>query len=191
MADHMRKGNVVLWLILVLAIVAVSAIFWKLRAVPQPSNTVVTPQTTQLIAHTSKDLKISLKYPNGWIIDDRYRKVLLANFSTNLNRDDKPDQPSLRLIISNASLCQETLDQDVLLGGCGEGTSTKSKILSRSEKTYTSGKLIVYEIMYTTGSKDTLYYFVNIDRVLQISKQPDPSQFEKEFDQIVSSITFL
>lgn len=143
------------------------------------------------IQHVSKDLKISLSYPKGWYIDDRYRSILLTNYQTNQNRDDKPTESQIRVMISNASLCQQSLDQEVLRGGCREGEDTENQILAKKVKNLQSGSFITYRIRYPIGQEDIWYYLQSQNRIIQISKEPDPSKYEKEFEEIVNSIRFL
>lgn len=140
--------------------------------------------------HVSKDLKISLSYPRGWYVDDRYQSILLTNYQTSQNRDDKPIESQVRIMISNASLCQQSLDQEVLRGGCGEGKNTENQILAKEVKNLQSGLFITYQIRYPIGQEDIWYYLQSQNRIIQISKEPDPSQHEKEFEKIVNSIRF-
>src|SRR3989344_3193089 len=110
--------NLRLLIFIVIAVVLVSAF-------------ITYQQKSTTAQHVSNDLKISLNYPKGWYIDDRYRSILLTNYETNQNRDDKPIESQIKIMISNASLCQPSLDLEVLRGGCGEGKDTENQILSR------------------------------------------------------------
>lgn len=148
-------------------------------------------QNAKFKTHTSQDLKISFQYLREWNVDEKNGNVLITSYRTFIGQGKKATTNQVRLNITRASLCQKTLDEDVLLGGCGEGKNTKNEVLSKDIKKVLSGSFIVYKIKYPTGQLDTSYYLQHEDVILQISKQPDPSQFEKEFEEIVNSITFL
>ena len=53
------------------------------------------------------------------------------------------------------------------------------------------GTFYIYTIEDSREEQQTYYYLQKGDKILQISKEPDPSQFEKEFEEIINSITFL
>lgn len=145
----------------------------------------------KMAKHTSDDLKISLNYPKGWFIDDRYRTILVTNYETNLNKDTTPNKQQIEIQINNASLCQRSAEEDLILGGCGEGQKVLNKILNKKNKKLSSGALQVFRVQYPDNSEKTVYYLQNKNRILQISKRPDQSEFEKEFEEIVNSIRFL
>lgn len=150
-------------------------------------------QSTQLFGmakHVSKDLRISLSYPRGWYIDDRYRTILVTNYETNLNKDTTPNKQQIEIQINNDPLCQKSTEEDLIFGGCGEGQKVLNKILNKKNKKLSSGTLQVFRVQYPDSSEKTVYYLQNKNRILQISKRPDPSQYEKEFEKIVNSIRF-
>ncbi len=149
-------------------------------------------QNTQLKTHTSQALKISFQYPKDWYVDDRYRKVLITNYKTNLNRDDKPSKDQMEIVLNEFSNCFKTLDEDMINPACGEGGLTKkNKIVSKTIKEVHGGSFYRYSIV-TYSNQDLIYYFVQKgNRNIRISKQPDPSKFEKEFEELVGSIEFL
>ncbi|MEK7534008.1 MAG: hypothetical protein AAB600_01595 [Patescibacteria group bacterium] len=145
----------------------------------------------QYLTYTSQDLKISFEYPRDWHVDEKDRSILIVSYATRIGKGSTPNKNQIKMFINSASLCQKSLDEDVLLGGCGEGENTKNEILSKDIKKAPSGLFIIYKIKYPTGQMDTFYYLQHYDTILQISKQPDPSQFEKEFEDIINSIRFL
>ncbi len=164
-----------------IVLLVVGSVFWVKTYLKSSSG----------VSYTSKDLKLSFQYPNGWILDEKNREILIANYKTSLNQNNQPEIDQVAIIFDNASLCQPTLDEEVLKGGCGEGVNSRNTILSKTAKEYPGGSFIVYAIRYPTEQEDTFYYFQNADKILQISKQPDPSLFEKEFESIINSIRFL
>lgn len=170
-------------LLILFAIILIGVVLLKFNILNQTqlSNT----------PYRSTDLKISFNYSKEWYIDDRDYNLLLTNYPTNQNRNEPPKTNQIEIQMHNASLCQPTLDQDVLLGGCGEGVNTKNEILSKDVKKVGDGLFTIYKIKYPTGKEATLYYLQKDERILQISKKPDPSMFEKEFEEIINSIKFL
>lgn len=148
-------------------------------------------QVNNVNTHTSQDLKISFQYPKLWYIDDRYHIILLTNFRTNQNQNDSPNSNQIEVTINNANLCQKTIDEEIIKGGCGEANGASTKILEKHMQELASGVFYVYKIKDPQEKQQIWYYLQNGDRILQISKEPDPSQFEKEFMNIINSITFL
>jgi len=182
-----KKKNKKLWLIILIAfIVGISIFKLSQQYLNQP-----TIQNNQFTTHTSQDLKISLQYPKEWYVDDRYRSILLSNYITNLNRNDHPNLNQIEIMIDQASLCQDSIEKNLIYGGCGENQKTLNKILNRQTKNLASGIFSKYTVQYPDNSQKTIYYLQHEDTILQISKQPDPSQFEKEFEDMINSITFL
>ncbi|MEK7534725.1 MAG: PsbP-related protein [Patescibacteria group bacterium] len=148
-------------------------------------------QNDQLKTHISQDLKISFQYPKDWYVDDRYRSILLTNYVTNLNRDDHPNLNQIEIIIDETSLCQDSIEKNLIYGGCGENQKILNKILNKQTQNLSAGIFSKYTVQYPNNSQNTIYYLQKDDQVLQISKQPDPSRFEKEFEELVNSIEFL
>jgi len=150
-------------------------------------------QNAKFKTHTSQDLKISFRHPRDWYIDDRYRKVLITNYETNLNRDDKPSNNQIEILVDEFSGCHPDIEENLKDPACGEGgpSVAKNKIISKEIKQTKEGAFYRYIINTPKGNEWTYYLLEKGDKILQISKQPDPSQFEKEFDDIVESITFL
>lgn len=189
-----KKSHNLLYVIVifvVLLIIALLLIGNKKNTQPDALNQQIITQAPQFKTHTSQDLNISFRYPIKWSIDDRYNIILLTNYETDLNRNDSPNDDQIELTINNANLCQKTLDEEIIKGGCGEANMVPTEILNKQQMNLTSGIFYIYTIKNPQGKQQIWYYLQSKDRILQISKEPDPSQFEKEFDEIVNSITFL
>jgi hypothetical protein len=200
----MKKGNTLFILIIILALTITALVYFgakKLDITPfkqaatLPTNQVQQKEINnndQLKSYTSKDLKISFKYPKDWYIDDRYQMILITNYNTNLNKDDKPTNDQIELLISNFNGCHDTLEENLIDPACGEGgpTVAKNKILSK-ETSQTKESTFYKYVVQTPNSTLTYYLLKNNDKVLQIEKHPDPSQFDKEFEEIINSIEFL
>lgn len=141
--------------------------------------------------YQSNDLKIIFNYPVKWYMQEKNREVMITSYETTMGDNLKPTSSQVKIFIDNASLCQPTLDQEIALGGCGEGLNTKNEILSKIVEKVPAGDFVSYAIKYPTGQDATLYYLKQKDRILHISKKPDPSVFEKDFKDIIYSIRFL
>lgn len=146
--------------------------------------------------HVSNDLKISFQYPKDWHIDDRYYFVLLTNYLTNLNKNDRPSAKQIEITFHKYSGgCHETLEENLKDPACGEGgPSVKpNKIVSKESTQISGGIFYKYVIEYPSGKQQTFYLLqqTGTDKILQISKEPDPSKFETEFNEIISSVKFL
>ena len=152
-------------------------------------------QNTNLITYTNQDLKISFQYLREWYVDDRYRKILLTNYETNLNRDDKPSNNQIEILVDEFSGCHPDIEENLKDPACGEGGPSVqlNKILSKDVSQKKGGTFYTYVILSPDGREYTYYLLQknNSDTILQISKQPDSSQFEREFENIINSITFL
>lgn len=192
-----ESSNKLLELLMIIGIVIVIIIAllitYKSLQVGGTGNQTTSKAVEKFNNHVSKDLRISFYYPNNWFLSEKDRDILIASYNTSIGEGSTPDKSQLKIFINNESLCQETLDKEVLLGGCGEGATANNEILSKEVKEFPAGLFITYKIKYPTGKPDTFYFLQQKhgDRIIQISKQPDPSQFEKEFNAIVESITFL
>lgn len=144
------------------------------------------------IPYTSQDLNISFNYPKDWHIDDRDMNLLLTNYPSSLNKDLKPTDNQLELFMSSFSGCHPTVEENLKDPGCGEGgPSVKPNEIISKDYRQTAGGIFYKYTVKTPNTQLTFYLLQNGDRVLQLSKQPDPSEFETEFDQIVDSIKFL
>ena len=144
-----------------------------------------------VVQRVSQDLKISLSYPRGWYIDDRYHSILLTDYKTNLNRDDKPSNNQIEIYIREFSNCFPSLEEDLKYPACGQRKDGQpNNIISKETKQVPGGTFYKY-ITKSPENKEFVYYFLERgDRLLQISKEPDPSKFEKEFKEIINSIRF-
>lgn len=154
-------------------------------------NTNNAKSTTKM--YSSEDLNISLEYPNAWIVDDRYVEVLLANFQTSLNSNKKPQPNQIEILLHNARGCHKTIDENLKDPACGEGGSNikPNEIVSRETEDLNGIKFHKYLIKYPDGTEHQFYFLEKGDRILQIDKKPDPSMFEKEFEEVIKSIKFI
>ncbi len=173
-----KKLRLPLIIALVVALVFTLIIYWQ------------KPATAQ---HVSKDLKISLSYPKGWYIDNRDYAILLTDYYTNLNRDDKPSNNQIELYIREFSGCHPTIEENLKDPGCGEGGPgiKPNEITFKEVSQIPGGTFYKYIVKSPSGNEFTFYLLENGERTLNISKKPDPSQHEKEFEEIINSIKFL
>ena len=178
----MRKlinKNLRLLIFIVIAVVLVSAF-------------ITYQQKSTTAQHVGNDLKISLNYPKGWYIDDRYRSILLTDYETNQNKNDSPSPEQMEIYISEFSNCFPTIEEDLKYPACGENKlDGPDEIVSKKTHKTLGGIFYKYVTKTPKGVENVYYFVVNDDRILQISKEPDPSQHEKEFEEIVNSIKFL
>lgn len=144
------------------------------------------------VNHISEDLKISLTYPKGWYIDDRYQSILLTNYETNQNERNEPSSNQVKIYISNFSSCFPSIEEDLRYPACGENKlDGPDEIVSRDIEKTKGGTFHKY-ITRTPRKDEIIYYLLeNGDRTIEISKEPDPSKFEKEFEEIINSMNFL
>lgn len=149
-------------------------------------------QRSAIVEHVSSDLKISLEYPSGWYIDDRYQSILLTSYKTSQNKNDHPSAEQIEIYIREFSNCFSSIEEDLQYPACGERKEgDPNKITFKEKKAVSGGEFYKY-ITRTPTNEELVYYLLERgDRLLRISKQPDPSQFEKEFEEIVNSIKFL
>jgi hypothetical protein len=149
-------------------------------------------KNNQVNSYTSHDLNISFDYLENWYITDKDFSILLTNYKHNLNSNYRPNENEIEITISEGLKCQVALDEQVVIGGCfGEGNWVPTKILEKKTKKLSSGMLYTYVVKHPNGLQQTRYFLQKGDKMLQISKEPDLSQFEKEFEDIISSIKFL
>lgn len=198
MKNLARKGNILIVVAIAALITIGAALYFKANTntstspkeqyseSPRPKETI----NNNFKSYTSQALKISFKYPSDWFIDDRYQMVLLANYQTNLNRDDRPKDNQIEILINNFSNCFPTLEEDLIDPACGQG-KVKNKIISKDVKQTSGGHFLKYTLDSYDENQRIQYFFQKGEKILDIEKQPDPSQFEKEFDEIVNSIRFL
>lgn len=142
--------------------------------------------------HLSDDLKISFQHPSDWYITDKYFNILLTNYKHNINNNYRPKNNEIEIQINKMNECQITLDEQIQIGNCfAEGDWLPTKILNKQIKELPSGTLYIYTILPPSETQRNRYILQNGDRLLEISKQPHPSVFEKEFEEIINSIEFL
>ena len=200
MVKSASRGNILIVLIII-AVLAISlAVYLKTNITPTLKNlNKLSPQPTNqplydnLQNYTSKDLKISFKYPKNWFMDDRYQTILLTNYKTSQNEDMKPTSLQIDIMISKFSGCHPELEENLKDQACGEGgkTVTNNQILSKEMKQISGGTYYKYGIKTPKNNILTYYIIQKDNRILEISKKPDPSQFEKEFEELINSIQFL
>lgn len=199
----MKKGNTLIIVAIIALVTIGAALYFKYFtvnpniSVPSQDNYSSTPKpgettTNNLKNYTSQALKISFNYPKEWYLDDRYQRLLITNYVTNLNRDDKPSDEQIELLISYFTGCHKTIEENLIDPACGEGGPEvkKNKILSKEMRETKGGTFYKYIVEFP-NEKFTYYLLEKMDEVIKISKHPDPSQFEKEFEEIVNSIEFL
>lgn len=160
------------------------------KEVPSISPTIA--PVRQEKTYTSKVLGISFSYPKEWYVTDIGYRAIITNYSFTTSIDYRPNNNELEIQISEYSLCQATLDQDIVFWGCGEGEQVANVILEKKTKELSDGILFSdYLIFYPQSNiRQRQYYLQKGDRILQIDKAPDPSRFEKEFEEIINSIVF-
>jgi len=149
-------------------------------------------QKSSTTQHVSTDLEISLEYPRGWYVQEKDFNILLSSYETLIGQNSRPNADQIKIFIDNFSGCHPTIEENLKDPACGEGgTGVKpNEIISKEMKKLPGGTFYKYVIGSPSGNQFTFYLLENGDRVLQISKEPDPSQYEKEFEEIVSSIKF-
>lgn len=142
--------------------------------------------------YSSADLKISFSYPGGWFVSDKDFDLMISSFPTKFGANAQPDKDQIKFFINNFNGCHETIDENLKDPACGEGGPNvkPNEIISKETQDINGAKFYKYLIKYPDGKKQTFYFLEKGDRVLQIDKTPDPSVFEKEFDEIIKSIKF-
>lgn len=150
------------------------------------------PKVSEFKSYTSKDLKISFELPKDWYVDEKDFSVLLTSYKTKIGENKQPIDNQLRLDIDRFSGCHSSREENLKDPACGEGgPMKKNQILSKDSKQTKQGATFYkYIVLSSSGNKFTYYLLQKGDKILQISKKPDPSQFDKEFDKIINSIEF-
>ena len=148
---------------------------------------------SQLKTYTSKDLKITLEYPASWFLNEKDFDIMISSYGTKIGENSTPDSNQIKMFINIFSNCFPNYEQDLIYPGCGEGgEGSKNTIISKVGRVTQVGTF--YEYIVRTPRKDEFVYYIlykDDNNILQIEKHPDPSQYEKEFDDIVNSIKFL
>ncbi len=197
-----QSGKIVLVLILLLLILGTSYYIFIPNNKKQdylPSSTIdqgidlTKKLSVALKKHISQDVKISFDYPQDWMIDDRYNEILIASFETSLNSNQVPSGKEIEIVIHNARGCHKTIDENLKDPSCGElGLNAKSyEILSKVVEEMGNSKYYKYLVKAPNTPEQRFYFLEEGERVVQIDKNPDPSIFDEEFEEIVKSIEFL
>lgn len=131
-------------------------------------------------------------YPHSWYLNESYSDVVVTNYPYTPHNNYIPQSDDIKIEMSEVVFCSETLDQDIISWGCGEGNQVANTILDKKIRKVKGGTFLLYTVLSPqTGREQRLYYLQNDKRLLQISKRPDSSKFDKEFELLISSITFL
>ena len=180
----MKKFRKINPLILIAGIIAVLFLGWIFYS----QGT----QQSSTIQYLSKDLKISLSYPKGWFIQEKDFNILLASYETRIGQNSRPNTNQIKIFIDNFSGCHPTIEENLKDPACGEGGPEikPNEIISKEMKETSDATFYKYVVKSPSGNQFTFYLLENGDRVIQISKEPDPSQYEKEFEEIINSIKF-
>ncbi len=181
-------------LILLIAAICGFLVFGKtnLPKVTGPGTINTTTQNKNLNTYTSKDLKISFNYPKDWFVNEKDYDVMITSYKSKIGENKLPNENELMIFIDNFNGCHGLIEENLVDPGCGEGGSNvkKNTILSKESHQTQSGTFYKY-IIESPSNKITYYLLQHDKSVLQIEKNPDPSQFEKEFEDLVNSIRFL
>lgn len=196
------RGNILLIVLVFIAVLIAAVTYFKLyQKIPQITQNKPTSiqepgkkdtESDQLKSYTSRNLQIAFTYSKGWYIDDQYPFILVTNYPSSLNQDQSPRANQIEILISIFNGCHNTIEENLIDPACGEGGSSvsKNKIISKEMRQTDGGNFYKY-IVETPNKNFTYHLFAKGDQVLQIEKHPDPSQFEKEFEEIIDSIKFL
>jgi len=197
MKKSAQKGNTFLIILICAAIIIGVAIFFavsspKIASLTSPSTTPDSTQETSknLKTYTSDNLKIAFNYPKGWYIDEKDYDIMITSYSTKIGENVEPSDGQIKIFINDYSGCFPTLEEDLIDPACGQGKK-KNKIISKDARQTTGGEFLKYTLDSYDENQRVQYFFQKGKKILDIEKHPDPSQFEKEFNQIVDSIRFL
>lgn len=175
--------------ILVLATISWLTFFTHIHNSSSPKHAL--NQNNQQQSYTSKRLEITFFYPIDWHVVEESNGLTVANYAYNSHSNYIPKNNEREIHINEIMLCSETLDQDIILWGCGEGKQLPNKIIKKTTKKMSSGLFSIYTVLYPqTGKKQNLYYLENRGKVIQLVNNPDLSNFDNEFTKIINSIQF-
>ncbi len=172
-------------LYLPLIIVAVAALFFAFIAYGQ------------ILAaddYLSTDLKITLSYPGEWYIQEKDYSILISSYRTRIGENSRPSNDQAKIFIDNFNNgCHPTIEENLKDPGCGEGGPNikPNEIFSKKVNQTPDGVFYKYITETPNGQRNTYYLLEKGDRILKISKEPDPSDYEKEFEEIINSIKFM
>ncbi len=193
-----KKNNVTLKRVIVfISIILLVLILWKLTDKPTTvTNQQKIEKTVMYKAYISKDLQISFNYPTNWYINEKDRSIMLTSYKSTIGENSRPDKNQIKMFIDEyGGGCHQIIEENLKDPACGEGgpSSPLNKIVSKDVAEKTGGTFYKYVIEYPNEQQGIFYLLQKkgSDKILQISKEPDSSQYEKEFEEIVGSITFL
>lgn len=183
--------NIVLIFLLAAAVIGF-VVFLTPQSSIAPGSTTSnsTNKDDNLNSYRSKGLKISFEYPNEWFVSEKDFDIMITSYMTKIGENKPPRPNEIKIFIDNYSGCFPTLEQDLIEPACGQG-KVKNKIISKDVKQAPGGEFLKYTLDSYDENQRAQYFFQKGDKILQISKTPDPSQFEKEFEEIINSIKFI
>ncbi|OGH38512.1 MAG: hypothetical protein A2905_04370 [Candidatus Levybacteria bacterium RIFCSPLOWO2_01_FULL_36_10] len=196
-----KKGISRLFIIIFTAFCAILVILLFSNKVNKINNRQLTSnnpsidQINQLKEYRSQDLKISFSYPKDWYVYEKDWSILLASYKTRIGENSSPRDSQLKIFIDIYSGgCYTEIEKNLKDPSCGEGGPSVKPNEIKSKEVVQKKNVVFYKyiVAYPTGKQVTFYLLEKIggDKILQISKKPDLSQFEKEFMDIINSITF-
>lgn len=190
-----QNGIILLPILLVTIVIIGAVLLFKSNLIqPQTYQQTQNPSpitnNADLLDYTSKDLKISFKYPKDWYVDEKDYNIIITSFKTKIGEGKAPSEGQIKIVVDNYSGCFPTLEEDLINPACGQG-KVKNKIFSKETKQTSGGEFLKYTLDSYDENQRVQYFFQKGDKILDIEKHPDPSQFEKEFEQIVNAIKFL
>lgn len=141
--------------------------------------------------YTSKELNIAFTYPDNLFVKALSDRIIITNYKLGATNNYRPQEYEIEIQIAVID-CGIELDEQVRLNGCGAQANWKpTKILHKEVEELSSGTLSTYIILPPSSPEAVRYFLQKENQVLEISKEPRDSYFEKEFSQIINSITFL
>jgi hypothetical protein len=195
-----QSGKVVLVLVLVLLILAAAVYFFSPVIKPgiPEASLMLYPESSQEPqsknkTYQSEDLEISFEYPKDWFVSEKNLDIMVTSYLTVIGDNNQPTEDQLKFFINNFYGCHETIDENLKDPACGEGGSKvkPNEILSKEVEDLNEAKFYKYLVKYPSGKQVKFYFLEKGDRRLQIDKNPDPSKFEAEFENLINSIKFL
>lgn len=141
--------------------------------------------------YKSKDLKISFHYPREWFLNEEHYFLVLTSYPTVRGGNVYPEDNQIEIAIHKPGGCHETIEENLMDSACGELGDSRNMIVGKEIENLGDIKFYKYQMRYSDGKEQKFYFLEKGKRVLQIDKRPDPSVFEKEFEDIVRSIKFL
>ena len=191
------RGNILTFL-LVIIVVALFGFMMFIKFKPNlrsgsPQTIPPSIEKQGLKRYSSEDLNISFYYPDDWFLIEKGYDILLTSYPTYFDENRIPTSEQIELFISIFSNCFPDYEQDLVYPGCGEGgEASKNTIVSKEGRPVQAGTFYKYVVRTPRNEEFTYYILYKDDKnILQIDKRPGPSQFEKEFEGIISSIEFL